>query len=91
MRELTDLEMGSVAGGESSEANGSFAESFCSKNPDGGYERYAPTYSGSVTIPLPRGSVSVSGSFGGAAVVVKCGRRTEDAARDKEEKDENES
>ena len=91
MRELTDLEMGSVAGGESSEANGSFAESFCSKNPNGGHSREEPAYSGSVTIPLPTGNVSVSGSFRGATVVVKCGGRTEDAARDKEEKDENES
>lgn len=89
MRELTDLEMGSVAG--ASEDTEDRADRFCSKNPNGEYFDQGASYSASVTKPLPTGSVSVSGRFGGSVVYVKCGGRTEDAARDKEEKDENES
>ena len=48
MRELTDLEMGSVAG--ASEDTEDRADRFCSKNPNGEYFDQGASYSASVTI-----------------------------------------
>lgn len=91
MRELTDLEMGSVAGGDSSGAAAELADHVCSKFPDAVILVKDDPDSAQVGGFYGFFGGSIGGTRGGTTVVVKCGGRVEDAARDKEEKDENES
>ena len=88
MRELTDLEMGSVAGGESLAEALEVAVRWCEKSPGSSF-RYEDR-DNSANVGGSGGVVggSVGGTLGGFVLEVKCAGRVEDAARDKEDNDE---